>query len=121
MIIFNKFLPQKGFYAMNLFGVIFVREEYRNVSPSTQDRMLNHEAIHSAQMRDFAPKFLPNGWRLALGGIIFYLVYVVEWIYRVIFHTPTAYDGLSFEREAYKHEGDFNYCNTRKRFGQWSI
>lgn len=41
-IIYNKFLPVKGFLAMNLFGVLFVREELK---AKVTDVTLNHEAI----------------------------------------------------------------------------
>ena len=101
-IIYNKFIPFKGFRAMNLFGVIFAREECRAIAPYC----INHEKIHTAQMKE-------------LGYIGFYALYLLEWVYRLIFHTKTAYRGISFEVEAYKHQYDYLYCNHRKRFAQW--
>ena len=100
-IIYNKFIPFKGFRAMNLFGVIFAREECRPITPYC----INHEKIHTAQMKE-------------LGYIGFYILYFLEWVYRLIFHTKTAYRGISFEVEAYKHQYDYLYCNHRKKFAQ---
>lgn len=41
-IIYNNIIPFKGFKAINLFGILFVR---KNKSLSNKD--INHEAIHS--------------------------------------------------------------------------
>lgn len=101
-IIYNKFIPFKGFRAMNLFGVIFAREECRPITP----HCINHERIHTAQMREL--------WYVG-----FYALYLLEWIYRLIFHTKTAYRGISFEVEAYNHQHDYTYLKNRKRFAQW--
>lgn len=101
-VIFNRYLPFKGFCAINLFGVLFARCECKPIVP----HCINHERIHTAQMKE-------------LGYIGFYILYFLEWIYRLIFHTKTAYRGISFEVEAYKHQYDYLYCNHRKRFAQW--
>lgn len=101
-IIYNRFIPFKGFAAINLFGLCFARKECKPIVP----HCINHERIHTAQMKE-------------LGYIGFYILYFLEWIYRLIFHTKTAYRGISFEVEAYKHQYDYLYCNHRKRFAQW--
>lgn len=44
MIIYNNIIPFKGFDAINLFGVIFARKEYGELS----DKVINHEKIHTA-------------------------------------------------------------------------
>jgi len=100
-IIENKLLPFPGFVAMNLFGVILTRDR-----SSITWRTLSHEAIHTAQMREL----------LYIG---FYVIYFLEWIYRLVFHTKTAYRGLSFEVEAYDHQGEDDYLIHRRRFAQW--
>ena len=46
-IIRNKCIPFKGFRAINLFGVLFVRGNAR-----ISERTLRHEAIHTAQMKE---------------------------------------------------------------------
>lgn len=101
-IIYNNIFPFKGFVAINLFGILFVRKEYKALSPFT----INHEEIHTAQMKE-------------LGYIGFYIIYILEWLYRLVFHTQTAYMGLSFEIEAYHNEFDLEYLGKRKHFAQW--
>ena len=102
-IVPNNILPFPGFRSFNFFGIVFVRKSEMD---SLSGKSFNHEAIHTAQMKEL--------WYIG-----FYLLYFLEWLYRVIFHTKTAYRGISFEREAYQNEGDLNYLETRKRFAQW--
>lgn len=101
-IIYNKFLPTKGFVAMNLFGVLFARKD-ANIT----QRVINHESIHTAQMKE-------------LLYVFFYLWYIIEWIVRLFqyrFKWHTAYRNISFEREAYANDFDFFYLtNKRKTF-----
>lgn len=118
-IIYNKLIPFKGFTALNLFGYIFIREEYHYLSNYYLTRVIQHENIHTAQMMDFSPKFFPRKLKIAFGGVIFYIVYFIEWIYRLIFHFNTAYKGISFEKEAYYNEINYGYLESRKRFNQW--
>ncbi|MFV0468779.1 MAG: hypothetical protein ACK5MK_07630 [Dysgonomonas sp.] len=100
-IIYNNILPPKGFTAINLFGLVLARKEYRAL-PS---RIINHEAIHTAQMRE-------------LLFIFFYLWYVVEWIVRLIQYRNSnkAYHNISFEREAYANQDDQEYLKVRRSF-----
>lgn len=100
-VIHNNWIPFKGFKAVNLFGICFVRKPHK-MTPHDY----NHENIHTAQMRE-------------LGYIFFYILYFVEWLYRVVFHTSTAYRGISFEREAFEHQYDYDYLEHRERFAQW--
>lgn len=100
-VIYNKLIPVKGFSAINLFGVIFAREEYKQLTPLT----LRHEAIHSAQMRELL-------W------VGFYLAYFLEWLYRLC-TTKNAYRKISFEVEAYANQGNKKYLEKRKLFAQW--
>lgn len=100
-IIYNRFIPFKGFKAINLFGVVFARE---GLTMTPHD--INHEKIHTAQMREL--------WYIG-----FYILYFVEWLYRLVFHTRTAYRGISFEVEAYEHQYDYDYLDNRRPFAQW--
>ena len=71
--------------------------------------MLNHEEKHSRQMRELL--CLP-----------FYVLYVTEWVVRLVqcgMRPIEAYRRISFEREAYRHEGDFGYLGRRRRFAMW--
>ena len=103
IIVPNNIIPFSGFCFINLFGVLFVR---RDMIGHIKEKDYNHEMIHTAQMKEL----------LYIG---FYIAYLFEWLYRLVFHTKTAYRGLSFEREAYDNEENLNYLNTRKRFAQW--
>lgn len=100
-IIHNKWIPFKGFKAINLFGVCFVRE---GMTMTPQD--INHEKIHTAQMKEL--------WYVG-----FYLLYFVEWLVRLVFAPATAYRGISFEREAYDNQYDYDYLEKRIPFAQW--
>ncbi|MDE6246552.1 MAG: hypothetical protein K2M41_01750 [Muribaculaceae bacterium] len=100
-IIFNRFIPFKGFYAINLFGILFVRGKKHPISQS----IIRHEQIHSAQIKE-------------LGYIVFYILYFIEWLIRLL-GKGSAYRRISFEIEAYAHQHDPNYLKTRKRFAQW--
>ena len=97
-IIRNKVIPFKGFKAINLFGVLFVREE-----AVMSEADINHEAIHTEQMKEM----------LYVG---FYLWYAVEWLVRLIRFrdTHSAYRNVSFEREAYANQADLAYLQQRK-------
>ena len=47
-IIYNNIIPFKGFKAMNLFGVLFVRKDANSQMTNTD---INHESIHSEHIR----------------------------------------------------------------------
>lgn len=106
-MILNNIIPFPGYNAINLFGVVFVRKDRweRKTQPQRAE-ILNHEEIHTAQMKEL----------LYVG---FYICYLFEWLYRLIFHTSTAYRGISFEREAYEHQSDLDYLDTREHFAEW--
>jgi hypothetical protein len=103
-IIENKILPLGRHDAINLFGLLFVKD--RNiVSPA----LLNHEKIHSQQMRELL-------W------VFFYMLYVVEWCVRLVQHRgkgDAAYHAISFEREAYGNDHNPCYLQHRRRFAMW--
>lgn len=104
-VIRNGLIPFKGFKAINLFGVVFVRKECVMTAAD-----VNHEAIHTAQMREML-------------YAIFYLVYVAEWLWHLMIcrDAKEAYRRISFEREAYTHQSDQEYLNNRKHFNQYRI
>lgn len=63
-IIYNDIIPFKGYKAINLFGIVFARKSARPLS----DKNKNHEAIHTAQMRELL--YVP-----------FYIVYLLDWVF----------------------------------------
>lgn len=102
-VIYNSLIPFKGFRAINLFGVLFVRKGSRMCGMDYR-----HEAIHTAQMREMLYLF-------------FYPAYILEWLFHLFLcmDSREAYRRISFEREAYAHQGDADYLKTRKKFNQY--
>lgn len=99
LVIKNKILPLgKKFFAINLFGIVFVKGECCN-------EVLNHEKIHSRQM-------------IELLVLPFYLFYFLEWIIRLMQYRTNyeAYLHISFEREAYENQKKLKYLEKRKKF-----
>lgn len=90
-------------FCVNLFGTLWARD-----TPWIDRQIINHERIHTAQMRELL--FIP-----------FYIIYGLEWLLRLLQHRNwyAAYKAISFEREAYRHGPDLNYLPTRPHFAQW--
>ena len=98
-IIHIRPLPlMRGFYAINLFGIVFSREPL-------SDREKRHEHIHTLQQREML--FVP-----------FFLWYLLEWLLRLLVcrSSRRAYYAISFEREAYANESFPDYPRRRRRF-----
>jgi hypothetical protein len=87
------------FAAINCFGVLLAPKGERVTS-----RTINHEAIHTLQMKEMLYVF-------------FYLWYGAEWLIR-LFGRGNAYRNIAFEKEAYDHEHDEHYPDNRKPY-QW--
>lgn len=87
-------------YCLNLFGTLWARE-----TAWIDSHVINHEKIHNTQMRELL--FIP-----------FYILYVLEWLVRLIQYrnSKQAYYNISFEREAYMHGHDLAYLTNRKRY-----
>ena len=109
LIIKNNLIPFGTYKAINVCGVLFVKKG-TEVTP----RLLQHEKIHTKQM-------------LEMMIVGFYLVYVIEFIYRYIKQKPNgrsrwrqACRAISFEREAYFNESRPNYFALREPY-QWVI
>jgi hypothetical protein len=99
-IIRNKYIPFKGFKAINLFGILFVRK-----NAEIDELTINHEEIHTAQMKE-------------LWYVFFYLWYVVDWLVKLVIYRNfrDAYVNVVFEREAYANETDLEYLSNRKGY-----
>ena len=99
-VIENRFLPFKGFRAITILNMIFVRKG--TVLDATE---LNHENIHWQQEKEM----------LIVG---FYLWYVIEFILHFIKcgNAKKAYYRISFECEAYDNEMNLDYIYERKHF-----
>ena len=99
-IIYNDFIPFKGYKAINLFGFLFTRNIY-----TISDVDINHESIHTEQMKEML--YIP-----------FYIWYMIEWLIRLVSYgdAKLAYKTISFELEASSNQQDENYLKNRKRF-----
>lgn len=108
----NRIIPFKGYKAINLLGVVFIRKgmEYT-------DTTRRHERIHTKQMREM----------LYIGFYLWYMFeYVCRWIWRR-WHKPDhlfygkkwmrlAYYDISLEQEAYDYQHSEEYIKKRKHF-----
>lgn len=114
-IIYNSFIPFPGFAYMNLFGILFGRNECKM---SLTKRTLNHESIHSEQMKEML-------------YIFFYIWYLIEWIIKIPcswFYkqpkcrqkiTKVAYRSISFEQEAFYNQYDYEYLLGKRKRYNW--
>lgn len=99
IIIKNNLIPFGDYSTTNLFGILFTKEE------SLSNKTINHESIHTAQMKE-------------MGFIFFYLWYVIEYVLIRLFHKKQgdAYHDVSFEEEAYNNDDNLEYLKTRKHY-----
>ena len=85
--------------AITIYPFIFLRK--RSLKDNLQ--LINHEKIHIRQA-------------LEMLILLFYISYLIEFLFRYVqyrnFHE--AYLNISYEREAYANEVDFNYLKRRK-------
>lgn len=104
-VVYNRFIPFKGYLAINLFGILFVRGTRDEKEHRINGRVMNHEMIHTAQMKELA-------------YIFFYLWYFMEYCVIRLCHKKQgcAYHDVSFEEEAYLHENDEQYLQNRKHY-----
>lgn len=101
-IIYNSIIPFKGFIAINLFGLLFVRSDKKK---KITKKVINHETIHTKQYIEMA--------------YIFFLIwYGIEWLIKLCIYgnAHKAYKNLSFEREANANEANLQYLDTRKHY-----
>jgi len=96
-MILIKGVPLKKIQGITLFPFIIVRSK----KPSKV--LINHEKIHIHQ-------------QLELFVLPFYIWYFIEWLFHYACCRSfwIAYRQISFEREAYDNEEDFEYLKNRK-------
>jgi hypothetical protein len=101
MIFITKHIVPKGFIGITLFPFIFLK----NQSLRNDEIIVNHEKIHLYQQKEMLV-------------IFFYIFYGLEWFFKLIKYRNRylAYKNLSFEREAYQNEHNFNYLKNRKKW-----
>ncbi len=94
-IIKCKHLP---FHHINVCGLLFVRGD-----AELDENTLNHERIHSAQMRE-------------MNYLFYYLWWVIEWLIRCTVNPKTAHHAVCFEQEATECEVVADYLETREPY-----
>ena len=102
-IIYNNLIPFNGFRVFSFFGILLVRKNSDGSEPHLTERTMNHEAIHTAQMKELL--YIP-----------FYLLYCIEFFIRIFTNPEDPYNAISFEREAYYNEYYLTYLSHRKPF-----
>lgn len=100
--VYTRHFPPGRYIAINLFGVLFTKRK------PVAATVLNHESIHTAQMRE-------------LCYVGFYALYVLEFAVRLLlsWRWHRAYRAVSFEREAYLHQSDPTYAVHGRRPYAW--
>lgn len=103
MILASRYIVPKGYIAITLYPFVFVR--YKALKKDK--RLINHERIHLQQ-------------QLELLILPFYVLYVLEFFVRLLYYKSwhLAYTNISFEREAFVNDSNFNYLKNR-RFWQF--
>ncbi|MDC6464794.1 hypothetical protein PQZ39_00020 [bacterium] len=108
----DKFLDAVSWFfrvgGISLFPFIVLREKYLSKHANwnvLRKRIINHETIHFQQ-------------QLELLVIPFYIIYILEYVIKALiyFNIKKAYRNISFEREAFDNELDFDYLKNRKRY-----
>jgi len=98
---FIKYFTPKNIAGITIFPFIILK----NKGIKLDKTFINHEMIHIYQQAE-------------LLFIFFILFYYTEFIIRFIQHKniEKAYQNISFEREAYQNETNYEYLKTRKWF-----
>jgi len=101
-IIQIPFLVPKGFVAVSIWPFLWVRNKKEACSDKI---LLNHEKIHHQQQKEL----------LMIG---FFVWYVLEYLglYLKYQNSKKAYREISFEKEAYQNEHNFDFLKNRKRW-----
>ena len=91
----------RGYIGITIFPFMFLK--YSALKGNAV--LINHEKIHLKQ-------------QLELLIIPFFIIYTVEFLIRLFQYKKWELDyrNISFEREAYNNEKDFNYLETRGPF-----
>lgn len=101
MIIVIRHFFYRNYVGLCLWPFIFLR----NASLLQDKALINHERIHFRQQAEMLVVF-------------FYLLYLLEWVAKSAYYLNgyRGYRNISFEREAYLHEKDLSYLESRRPF-----
>lgn len=101
MILISKYIVPKGYSGLTIFPFMFLKTKVLKGNAV----LIHHEKIHLRQ-------------QVELLVIPFFIIYSVEFLLRLLQYRNwnLAYRNISFEREAYAKENDFDYLKTRPVF-----
>lgn len=120
--IVSNIIPFEGFIALTIAPFIFVRKDEKEKFDTVAE---NHESIHIEQQIEMGIVgailfvilfFVTMSWWSLLLIPVYFWWYIIEWALRSMFGTGNAYRNISFEREAYANEKDFEYTCQRGMF-----
>ena len=98
ILIVSKYLVPNGFRGLTVFPFVVLKQRESVVDAV----LLNHEKIHLRQQLEFL--LLP-----------FFVWYGLEFLWHLLKQrdVKSAYNSISFEREAYANEKDLHYLKQR--------
>jgi hypothetical protein len=99
IIIHTRHFPFGSYTTINLFGILFTKNK------KLSKRTINHERIHTKQMKEML-------------FIFFYLWYGLEYIIIRLFHAKQndAYHDVSLEEEAHNNDDNQDYIYLREHY-----
>lgn len=99
ILVVNKYLLAKGFRGVSIWPFVIIKNRKTAQDPI----FINHEKIHLKQQIEML--ILP-----------FFICYLAEFFFRYLRYKNffLAYRNISFEREAYANETDFQFIQKRK-------
>lgn len=102
---FMKYFVVGHASGITLWPFVIVRDDRLSKNP----RLLNHEKIHLRQ-------------QIEMCIVFFYIWYLFEYFIWLIIYRKhyKAYRRISFEREAFDNDRDFDYLKNRRFWGFWS-
>ena len=119
-----KMLPWGNFNTITLAAWVCTKCKNKEEMPQ---HIRNHECIHA---RQWVECMLASGviiwalvlfadisaWWFSLSFLMFYILYVLEYLIKLIPCGNDAYRNISFEREAYDNQYDSNYLENGDYF-----
>ena len=126
-VIYNKFIPVKGFTAMTILWWIFVRKEHK-AKFIYRGRLHRHEQTHSVQQVELmvlaciiTPLLIwltsSSWWFLFAIPVFPIAVYVFCWLVELALPPYNhAYKNVCFETEALLHQNEPDYLHIRSPF-----
>lgn len=122
--IYNNIIPLKGFVALTMWPLLFIRKAAAWRYDEVADR---HENIHGEQQKEMLVigctmavilAVCGCGWWSPLALPLFFYWYGIEWLIKYCYYRDTdkAYKNGALEREAYANQNDMTYLSHRRPF-----